>query len=163
MRFSTSVHYDAPAAQVADLWRREDYQLARAHKAGAERVVVTINGEDELTITVRAEIPSDHVPPAARRFVGSRLQLTTVEVWQAPAADGRRVGSLSLDIAGAPVRVRAHMELTPDGDECVKTYEGEVNANVPLFSGPIERAAVGATDDIVEAEKSIALEFLKRE
>ena len=162
MHFSTSVRYPAPAEEVSTLWREEAFQRAKAERAGARRSSISIKGDDELTITIRTEVPSDEVPQAARRFIGSTLQVTIVEVWQAPNAEGKRVGTLSLDIAGAPVRVRARMELLPLSDSCTKTYDGDVTASVPLFSKPIEKAAVGAVDDIVAAEKAIVVDFLKR-
>lgn len=164
MHFSTSVAYPATTTRVSELWRDESFQQAKARRAGATKADVTIQGESDLTVTIRAEIPANLLPQAARRFVGDTLDVTIVEAWQAPREDGRRSGTLNLDIAGAPVRVRGRMELLPVSDgSCTRTIDGEVKASVPLFSGPIERAAVGAVDEVVEAEKAIAVEFLTAE
>ncbi|WP_250506870.1 DUF2505 domain-containing protein [Bowdeniella massiliensis] len=162
MHFSTSVTYPASAVKVAELWRDESFQRTKAERAGARRSSVTIAGGADLTVTIRAEIPSDVLPQAARRFVGAVLEVTIVEAWEPADGDGRRAGTLSLDIAGAPVRVNARMELLPvSATECTRTIDGDVKASVPLFSGPIERAAVGAVEDVVAAEKTIAVDYLK--
>ncbi|SEA72664.1 Protein of unknown function [Bowdeniella nasicola] len=162
MHFSTSVTYPASAVKVAELWRDESFQRTKAERAGARRSSVTIAGDADLTVTIRAEIPSDVLPKAARRFVGAVLEVTIVEAWEPADGDGRRAGTLSLDIAGAPVRVNARMELLPvSATECTRTIDGDVKASVPLFSGPIERAAVGAVEDVVAAEKAIAVDYLK--
>lgn len=162
MHFSTSVTYPASAVKVAELWRDESFQRTKAERAGARRSSVTIAGDADLTVTIRAEIPSDVLPQAARRFVGAVLEVTIVEAWEPADGDGRRAGTLSLDIAGAPVRVNARMELLPvSAMECTRTIDGDVKASVPLFSGPIERAAVGAVEDVVAAEKAIAVDYLK--
>ena len=161
MHFSTSVSYPAGADAVSRLWRNEEFQRAKAKAAGARRADVTIQGADDLTITIRAEIPADVVHAKARRFVGKHLEVTIVEAWQGADADGRRAGTLSLDIAGVPARVAARMELVPTAPgACTRTYDGDVKASVPLFGGPIEKAAVGAVDDVVAAEKQIALTYL---
>lgn len=162
MHFSTSVTYPASAVKVAELWRDESFQRTKAERAGARRSSVTIAGDADLTVTIRAEIPSDVLPQAARRFVGAILEVTIVEAWEPADADGRRAGTLSLDIAGAPVRVHARMELLPvSATECTRTIDGDVKASIPLFSGPIERAAVGAVEDVVAAEKAIAVDYLR--
>ena len=126
MHFSTSVTYPAAAPRVVQLWRQEAFHRAKAERAGAKRVEVTMSGERDLTVTIRADIPSNLLPSAARRFVGDALHVTIVEAW-GPAADSERSGTLAIDIAGAPVSVRAQMGLLPvSATSCTRTIDGEV-------------------------------------
>lgn len=163
MHFSTSVHYDASADRVVQLWHDPEFHRAKAKQAGATSTEVSIRDEAQLTITIRAAIPAAILPSAARKFVGNVLQLTTVEVWDAADDGGVRNGTLSLDIAGAPVQVSAQMRLLPREKSCQRTLDGEVSARIPLFARAIEKAAVGAVDDVVAAEAKIAADFLTRE
>lgn len=161
MHFSTSVHYDASADRVVKLWCDPEFHRAKARQAGATSTEVSIRDEAQLTITIRASIPSAMLPSAARKFVGDVLQLTTVEVWDSPNEAGIRNGTLSLDIAGAPVQVSAQMQLLPREHSCQRTLDGEVAAKIPLFARAVEKAAVGAVDDVMGAEAKIARQFLQ--
>src|SRR5690606_20700999 len=71
-----------------------------------------------------------------------------------------RVGTLALDIAGAPVRINGRMSLRPSGEGTVQSFSGEITASVPLFGRHIEKAAAGAVDKVLAVERSIGLEFL---
>lgn len=163
MHFSTSVTYPASPQRVRTMWQEEDFHRERARAAGATSAQVTIHGEHTLTITVRADMPADMLPSKVRRFVGQSLHVTTVEVWEEPDDEGNCRGTLSLDIAGVPLRVAVSMQLLGRGGESLRTFDGDVTANIPLFSGAIEKAAVQNVDQVLQAEAAIAADYLNRE
>src|SRR5690625_7622045 len=84
----------------------------------------------------RGKIPSDTIPQHMRGFVGDSLEIRQVEAWEAPAAGGRRIGTVVIEISGAPVRLTGTRRITPsaDGKSCTDQIEGELKAAVPLRS-----------------------------
>ena len=84
-----------------------------------------------------------------------------VEAWEAPAADGSRVGTVVVEIAGAPVRLSGRTALTPTGTGATTvTYDGDLRATVPLFASAIEQATAGAIRSALEVEQDVARRWI---
>jgi hypothetical protein len=125
-----------------------------------EQVDVTGTAADGFTVVVRRTLPSDIIPVQARPFVGAHLEIRQAEAWE-PASEGRRTGTVALEILGAPVRVTATAALValPDGGTRL-TYAGDVRATVPLFGAVIEEAAVSAVRTTLETEAEAGRDWL---
>lgn len=145
------------SAMFADVrfvrWRSE--RTVRAGTPGGGTVAqadVTGSVDHGFTVVVRRTLATDQIPTQARSFVGGALEIRQAEAWEA-MADGRRLGTLAVEILGAPVRIRGRgrMEELPDGGTRL-TYDGEVRSTVPLFGAVVEEAAAKAVRTALEAE-----------
>lgn len=119
--------------------------VARQVGALAHDVAVTGTPDGAFTVSTRLTLPTDDVPAHLRGLVGARIVVHQVEAWRAPAADGARSGTVTVEIPGAPVRVTGTVTLAPvAADACRLEHEGDVRASVPLFGSMVEQAAAGA-------------------
>ncbi len=161
MRFDATIDYPADVETVAAMLGDEEFIRRKIEASGAlESSQEVIREGAAFTITTRRRMPTDQVPASFRSLVGQSLDVRLVEAWEAPQPDGSRVGTLALDIAGAPVRVNGRMALRPTGEGTVQSFTGDITASVPLFGRPIEKAAAGAVDKVLAVERAIGVEFL---
>ncbi|GAB4086787.1 hypothetical protein GCM10028784_34170 [Myceligenerans cantabricum] len=145
-------------------WRSERTVRAGTPGGGTvEQVNVTGSVDGGFTVVVRRTLATDQIPAQARSFVGGALEIRQAEAWEAPA-NGRRLGTLSVEILGAPVRISGILRLEPrsDGGTALR-YEGEVKATVPLFGAVVEDAASRAVRTALEAEAEAGRAWLAGE
>jgi hypothetical protein len=159
------LRFAAPVSAVAAMLADVGYARARVEASGGrvEQADVTGTAGGALTVTTRRSLPTDQIPPQARSFVGSTLEVRHIEAWEAPTPDDdTRRGTVVVEISGAPVRLTGTVTLAPDGtpDASVLTYDGELKASVPLFGSAIEQAAVGAVRSALEAEQDAGTRWL---
>lgn len=139
------------------------FLAARVQAAGgvAEHIDVTGSAEGAFTVTTRRRVPTTEIPGPLAALVGDHLDVRQVEAWEAPEPDGRRVGTVVVEVAGAPIRLtgRCRLDAAP-GDGSVLVYEGELRATVPFFAAAIEDAAAGAVTAVLDAEADTARDWL---
>ncbi|MFC4554207.1 DUF2505 domain-containing protein [Georgenia faecalis] len=162
MQFDATIDYPADAERVARMLASEEFVQREIAASGAlDSSVEILRDGDAFTVTTRRKMPTHQVPAKFRSLVGQSLDVRLVQAWEAAAPDGSRPGTLSLDIAGAPVRVTARMVLEPVGAQASRwRLAGDITASIPLFGKPIEKAAAGAINDVVAIERRIGLEYL---
>lgn len=161
MRFDATIDYPAAVDQVARMLADEEFVRAKIDASGALDSSYEVSWQGAaFTVTTRRRMPTDQVPARFRSLVGQSLDVRLVEAWQAPQADGSRTGTLSLDIAGVPVRVDGRLALTATATGTAQHMSGDITASIPLFGGPIEKAAAGAVDKVTAVEHRIGLEYL---
>lgn len=161
MHFSATIDYPADPETVAAMLADETFVQRKLDASHALDGSMEIHHEGTaFTVTTRRKMPTDQVPARFRSLVGESLDVRLVEAWQGPGPDGARRGTLSLDIAGVPVRVTGSLGLSPTAQGTSQSFAGEVTASVPLFGRPIEKAAVGAVEQVVDIERRIGLEYL---
>ena len=68
------------------------------------------------------------------------------------SSDGGRDGSLVVEVAGAPVTLRAKVRLVPGGSSTAMTIDGDLKASIPLLGGQVERAAAPAVIHAIRGE-----------
>lgn len=149
---------DAAAAMYAD----QDYTVIRGETLGANRASSTVTGEPSGEFTVRTELvlPTDRVPDIVRPFVGSSVTVREEQAWSAPAADGSRRGTMTLEVAGTPAGMKATITLTPGGDSsCSVQIDGDLTAKVPLLGSRMEKAAVPYVSKVLRAEEQAAQKY----
>lgn len=162
MHFSATIDYPASVEAVATMLADDDFVQRKIDASHAVDGSLEIHRDGAaFTVTTRRQMPTDQVPARFRSLVGQTLDVRLVEAWQAPDADGSRRGTLALDIAGVPVRVTGALGLTATADGATQSFAGEVTASVPLFGRPIEKAAVGAVEQVVDIERRIGLTYLR--
>ncbi|MBO3083811.1 DUF2505 domain-containing protein [Cellulomonas fengjieae] len=132
-------------------------QKVRASGSLEHHVDVTGSPEDAFTVTTRRAMPTDQIPGHLRNLVGNQIDVRLVEAWEAAAADGSRVGTVVVEIAGAPVRLSGRTALVANGaHRSTVTYDGELRATVPIFGSAIEQAAAGAIRSALQVEQDVA-------
>jgi Protein of unknown function (DUF2505) len=166
VHLTVELTFPANVEDVAAMLANEEFVRWRAERSTGggevEQADVTGSPESGFTVAVRRTLPTDLIPVQARPFVGSQLEVRQAEAWEAPSGD-RRVGTVALEIAGAPVRVTGtiSLEATPDGGTR-QVYVGVVHASMPLFSAVIEEATAGAVRSTLTAEGEAGREWLAR-
>ncbi|GEL95208.1 DUF2505 domain-containing protein [Cellulomonas composti] len=166
MHLTETLRLSADPVTVARLLADPEYARAAVRASGAldEHVDVTGDADGAFTVTTRRSLPTDQIPSHVRGFVGSRLDVRQVAAWEAPGGAGERIGTVVVEIAGAPVRMHGTTALaaSPDGGTLVR-YDGDLRAAIPLFGSTVEQAAAGAIRAAMVAEAAEAQRWLSTE
>ncbi|WP_421740902.1 DUF2505 domain-containing protein [Cellulomonas sp.] len=163
MRLSVTIDLPTDARAAARLLADPEYVHQKVRASGALEQHVDITGapDEAFTVTTRRALPTDQIPAHLRGFVGTRIDVRQVEAWEAPAADGSRVGTVVVEIAGAPVRLSGRTALAASGaGSTTVTYDGELRATVPLFGSAIEQATADAIRSALEVEQDVARHWI---
>lgn len=163
MHLRVSFALPASPATVAEMLADPAYVEAKVRATGAiEQQVDVVPAEGgAFTVTTRRSLPTDQIPANMRGFVGSQIDVRQVEAWEAAGPDGGRAGTVVVEIAGAPVRLTGAVRLLPAEDASTLSYEGDLKAAIPLFSGAVEEAAARAIRSALEAEEAVARRWLE--
>ncbi|TQM62358.1 DUF2505 domain-containing protein [Humibacillus xanthopallidus] len=153
MKITERIDYAAAPAAVFAMLTDTDFQVAKCIEAGSERheSAVTPAGDGARVVTQR-DLPAHHLPDFARSIVGDTLSVTETYDWSAPASDGGRDGTLVVEVAGAPVALRAKVRLVPSASSTAMTIDGDLKASIPLLGGKVEKAAAPAVVDAIHLE-----------
>lgn len=167
MRITATIDYPGSPEQVAQMLANPEYLRSRVTLGGAtlEQADVVGGASGEFTATTRGRVPSETIPQHMRGFVGNSLEIRQVEAWQPADGQGRRIGTVVIEISGAPVRLTGTRRLVPsaDGQSCTDHIEGELKASVPLLGPSIEQAAAPAVYAAIDAERKAASAWLTKE
>ena len=164
MHLTVELTYPASVDEVATMLADESFVRWRAGRRAdggtVEQADVTGTPETGFTVAVRRTLPTDLIPAHARPFVGSEVEIRQAEAWEPPAGE-RRVGTVAVEIPGAPVRVTGTVCLEPlPGGGTRHVYDGDVRASVPLFASVIEEATAGAVRSTLESEGDAVRQWL---
>jgi hypothetical protein len=163
VRLSVTLDLPTDAHAAARLLADPEYvhQKVRASGALEQHVDVTGSADGAFTVTTRRALPTDQIPAHLRSLVGNRIDVRQVEAWEAPDADGARVGTVVVEIAGAPVRLSGRTSLTGTAaGSTTVAYDGDLRASVPLFGSAIEQATAGAVRSALEVEQDVARRWI---
>jgi hypothetical protein len=162
VKVSATERYDADPTTVAEMLADPAFQERKCAEMGAlEWEVDVARGSDgSLTVTTSRTMPTSQVPDFVRTMVGETLQITQVDDWGPPAADGSREGSVSVRIEHAPVRLTGTQRIAADGSACVHDVTGDLTASVPLFGGKIEKASEPAIQAAFRKEGKVGRAWL---
>jgi hypothetical protein len=143
VRVEDRIRYPASPAEVAEMLADPEFVERKCAATGALSHTAKVDGtaDGAFTVTTTRTMPTGDLPEVARKLVGSTLELRQVEVWEAAGPDGERDGTVSVDVVGAPMRLRGTLRLAPDGSGTVETLAGDLTASVPLLGGRLEKAA----------------------
>lgn len=106
-------------------------------------------------LTMKRRIKRD-LPAIVAKVLKDESDMTIEEQW-APDDDGHS-GSLTIELAGQPVKLSAEFSLAPSGKGCVYSIQHKAKCGVPLIGGAIEKFALGE----VEKGASDELEYLAK-
>lgn len=165
MHLTVEQTYPADVSAVAAMLSDAEFvrwRGGRADAGAASQVDVTGDPASGFTVSLRRTLPTDLIPAQVRQLVGDHLEVRQAEAWEA-GRDGRHVGTVAVEIAGAPVRMTGSLRLEPIPGGTRQVYDGEVKASLPLFSSTVEEAAAGAVRRTLEAEEQAGREWLSRD
>lgn len=162
MKLRETLNLPLPVRAVATMYADEDYTAIRRETLGANSADSTVDGDPNGAFTVRTELtmPTDRVPDIVRPFVGSSVTIREEQAWSAPAPDGSRTGTMSLDVAGTPAGLTASVRLVPSGSlTSTVEIDGELVAKIPLLGSRIEKAAVPYVSTVLRREEKSAATY----
>lgn len=163
MHFNATADYPASADRVAELFTDPEFVDAKitASRATDGKKTITGGASAEFSIETTRTMPKDLIPSQFQKFLPGGVVLTLVEAWGAPAADGRREGTLALKIAGVPAEATGTCVLENTGPDTSRlTYDGDVKVSIPMFGSRIEKIAVEAVEQVMGLERDVAATWL---
>jgi hypothetical protein len=162
MRIENEISYPAAPAAVSTMTFDPGFQERKCEATGAVAWTVDVTEAGIATrVTTMREMPTDQFPDFVKSMVGARLKINEVDEWGAPGADGRRQGTITVTVSGAPLKFTGTLMLEPTADGSRAVIAGELKANIPLVGGRIEQAAAPAIIAAVRAEQRAATAWLE--
>ena len=161
MKLSETMTYAAPPETVYAMVTDPAFQERKCVEAGAQQhasAVSPVGGGDR--VVTKRDLPADDLPDFAKSMVGGTLSVTETYEWGAAAADGARTGTLTVEVAGAPVALRSAVRLAPTVGGSQITVDGDLKASIPLFGGKIEKAAAPAVIEAIRSEQRTGTAWL---
>ena len=161
MRITETIDYAASPDAVFAMLTDPAFQEAKCIEAGSARheSAVTSTGDGARVVTQR-ELPADGLPDFARSIVGDTLSVTETYDWAGAGAGGSRDGTLVVEVAGAPLALRAKVRLTAAGSGTSMTIDGDLKASIPLVGGRVEKAAAPAVVHAIRGEERTGRRWL---
>lgn len=159
MKLHETLTLPLTAREAASMYADPDYTEIRRRTLGATRAESSVEGSPEGAFTVRTELsmPTDRVPDMVKPFVGSSVTIHEKQSWSAPAADGGREGTMTLEVAGTPAGLNAALRLAPSGEEASSVeIDGDLVAKIPLLGPRLEKAAIPYVSTVLRAEERSA-------
>jgi uncharacterized protein YndB with AHSA1/START domain len=154
MKISETITYAAPPETVYAMVTDPAFQERKCVEAHAHRHEAAVSpAGDGARVVTKRDLPADDLPDFAKSIVGQTLSVTETYEWGGAAADGSRSGTLTVEVAGAPVALRSNVRLLPSGGGTQITIEGDLKASIPLFGGKVEKAAAPAVIDAIHSEQ----------
>jgi hypothetical protein len=164
VRLRADIRYDADPDAVFAMLTDAAFQERKCAATGALESEVEIERfpDGGATIRTRRTMPTDQIPDVARSFVGRSIDVLQVDDFGPPDVDGRREGSVIVEIKGAPVRFAGSLALGAASAGTLETVDGDVKASVPLVGGRLERALEPALQAAIRVEQREGTAWLAR-
>ncbi|MFN8077233.1 MAG: DUF2505 domain-containing protein [Kineosporiaceae bacterium] len=154
MRLDAELRYPAEPSAVLAMLTDPAFQERKCRDGHALSHQVSVTpGPDGVTVVVRQEQGTDTFPSFVKSFVGATLTVVETSVWQPVGADGTAQAAITVEIAGAPVVLRARARLQPVDGGSLQRVEGDLKASVPFVGGKIEQAAEPAIRAAIALEE----------
>jgi hypothetical protein len=161
MKISATLDYAATPHEVFAMLADEAFQTRKCEATGALNHTVSISAQGDRTVIVSSrDLPTDDFPAFVKSLVGDSLAITETQDWGPPGTDGTRHGTLTVDIAGAPIDLDGTLSLAAAGHGSVESVQGDLKARIPIFGGQIEKAAAPAIESAINIEREIGQAWL---
>jgi uncharacterized protein DUF2505 len=155
VRLRAEIRYKADPGAVFAMLTDAAFQERKCAATGALESEVEIErfADGGATIRTRRTMPTDQIPDVARSFVGRTIDVVQVDDFGPEEADGRRSGTVVVEIKNAPVRFAGSLALGPSPEGTLETVDGDVKASVPLIGGRLEKALEPALQAAIHVEQ----------
>ncbi len=136
----------------------ESYLLAKGDGALAASHSVTTDA-NSATVIITRTLPSDF-PDLVRQFVGETVTVVETQVWSLTDADAERHGTMSIEISGAPVTMKATTVIRKTATGAAVVINGQIKVAVPLIGGRVETHVLEHLADVIAEEQHIGVQWL---
>lgn len=138
--FDLATEYRSSVENVLGAFRDKQYWLARLADSGADEArldSLELGADGGVDIVTTQVIRASQLPGLVSQFHRGDLEIQREESWT-PLTDGHANAVITGSIAGAPVSVTGHAELTPSDTGARLTFHADVAVRVPLVGGKLE-------------------------
>lgn len=138
--FDAVVRSPATVAQVHRAFGSQDYWLARFAEFGIAATLETlsVDGDGAVRVRIVQDLRHGALPRPVAAVYPADLKLVNDETWT-PTGDGTVLGTIDIDVLGAPGAGSGSAVLTAQGSGSQLRFTGTVRFGVPLVGGRIER------------------------
>jgi len=157
-----STDFDAPTEEVYGLLTHRDFQREKARRldALAFDMDTQVDGP-RTTVVTKRKVATAGLPEFVKSMLTPSMVVVETEVWDSPPAGNSPTGgAFTVDVDGAPVRLRGRVDLAPNGPGSRLTFTGQLTATVPLFRSRIEEASSGSIHTTMTVEAQLVTERL---
>jgi hypothetical protein len=162
VHITAELAYDADPGTVFAMICDVGFQERKCRANGALEHEVEIKEYEDggALVTTHRTLPADGIPDFISSFVGGALRVSQTDDWAGPGSDGSRRGTAVVEIAGAPIRFTAALQLAANGSGSRQSVAGDLKASIPLVGGRIEKAAEPAIRAAIRAEQRTSTAWL---
>lgn len=154
-------HCSAPVETVYGLLTDPKWLEARCLALGETSATVKVRrAAGGATLTMKRRVRRE-LPALIAKVMASEADLAFEETWLAPV-DGRRTGTLRMEVVGQPVTMRAEFELVPVGKGCIYRITHHCKSTVPLLGAAVARFALGQVEQTCTDELAYLAAHLKQ-
>lgn len=159
MRFTHSVRYDAPLADVFAMLSDPAFRQKACAHMGVISADVSITAQGEgFSLVIDQVQPTEGVPSFAKKFAGDTTRAVQKEQW--PDSSG---GSFEVETPGKPASVKGQITLTESGGVTTETMQAEAKIKVPLIGGKMESLMAELIAKGMDKEHEVGVAWLKGE
>ncbi len=134
--------FAADVETVFGLMSDPGFLQRKYESAGASDISIEADKRDgNPRITTKRKLTVD-LPGFAKKVMQPTNTVVQIDDWAAPAADGSRVCTYSIEVQGVPSRIDGTVTLSADGGGTRQDVKAEVKVSVPLLGGRLEKFAV---------------------
>ena len=163
MKFRHVNSYAAtPAAVHAMLVTPEFREEVCTYQRALEHSVDVTDDGDTTTVVIRQSQAMDGAPAAARKVVGSSVDIVQREVWRDD--EDAVTAEFAMEIPGKPGHLRGGITLVDrGGGTCDEVFSGEVKVSVPLIGGKLEGFIADILARALRREGRVGEKWLERD
>lgn len=149
--------FPLPPGELVEAMLSDDYQRLRAERLGGIGTPTVTRTGEQATVRFPRKLPLDDLPGPLRSLAGTG-EVTQVEEWDAITAE--RCTATWHSESKLPGKAGGTFEVVPDGTGSTYTVVAKVEIKVPLIGGKISKEAEAQVVKLIEAEMTLAEEYL---
>lgn len=153
--------YNAPIDRVFSLLTDPRWLEARSLALGELSAKVKAKKSPKGVVLSMTRRARRDLPALVAKVLPSESDLQFEETWA--LAEGGYDGTLTMDIVGQPVKMKAEFTLEAAGKGCIYRIEHETKCSIPLVGGPVAKFAQGQVQQGCAAEFEYLVDYLRKQ
>lgn len=138
MKRQTQTRYPASSDVVIRMFTDKDYHERKLRQLGIEFEILEHEFDgDALRLRSKRAVPVQ-AGGIAGKFLPATAEVVNDERWQ----QSDKSGSVVVETRGVPLEMSCAASLHDDGDGCIIEYAWQIEANVPMGAGTLEKFVV---------------------
>lgn len=156
---SMDYEFEHDAESVFNLLTEPQFLVDRCLAMGELEASCEVEENAGATVVSLTRTLKRNLPRFFAKMLDPEQTMHMTEKWQ-PDGEGGWNGDYTFEMEGQPVCIRAKFELYPTDAGCCYSIEHQVEANIPLIGGRIEKyicgqAEGGCTDELAYAQDQL--------